>query len=418
VVGIGSSAGGLEALTALFGEMPPDTGMAFVVIQHLDPRRASVLPELLEKRARIPVVTAKDGVPLARDHVYVIPPNALLTLEHGVLRLSAPSDGPHNAVDNFFCSLAEDQTNRAVCIVLSGGGTDGMLGLKRIKENGGIALAQTAVSAKCDAMPKSAASTGLVDFVLPAEGMPAKLVEYLAHLQRLEHFRGPDALHSEVASRLGVICQAVRRRSGHDFSRYKQSTLIRRIQRRMQVLHVDSADGYVERLHQDPQEAEELFKDLLIGVTQFFRDGEAFDALHRLAIVPMLETAGADSRFRVWAPGCASGEEAYSIAIMICERLSSLDCDAKVQIFATDIDDQALEVARRGRYPESHVESVSEERLRRRWRTTAPVRSSLPTSSSRRSSCSISACPRSTATRSHAGCAPKGTITGTCGLSP
>jgi two-component system CheB/CheR fusion protein len=366
IVGMGASAGGLEAFQKFFSRMPHDTGMAFIVVQHLDPRHATLLPELLGKITRMSVEQVKDETPVEHDHVYVIPPNATLTIEGGVLRVqSPPGKELRNSIDALFHSLAEDQGYRAVCVLFSGTGTDGTLGLRSVKEHGGMAMAQSPESARHDSILRSAIGTGLVDHVLAPEQMPAKLVEYAAYLRELHRTRPDEIAFDPGGDQLARICALLRRKTGHDFSRYKSATLVRRIQRRMHVLQSASAAAYVERLRHEPKEVEALFRDLLIGVTHFFRDREAFSVLAKTVVPAILDHAGAEGSVRVWTPGCATGEEAFSVAILLREAMDKRDARPRVQIFAGDIDEEALEFARQARYPEGIAEHVSEERLER-----------------------------------------------------
>ena len=363
VVGMGASAGGLEAFQKFFTHMPSDTGMAFVIVQHLDPRHTTLMPELLGRTTQMSVEQVKDETPVAPNNVYVIPPNATLTIEGGVIRVKSPPETLRMPIDRLFHSLAEDQGDRAVCILMSGSGTDGTLGLRSVKEHGGMAMAQSPESAKHDSILRSAIGTGMVDHVLPPEQMPAKLVEYAGYLRDLYEKHTRTTFLEEAGDQLARICTLLRRKTGHDFSRYKTSTLVRRIQRRMQVQQIVSVAAYVDRLRQDPKESDLLFRDLLIGVTHFFRDPEAFAALEREVIPRLFEHAGANGTIRVWTPGCATGEEAYSVAILLREAMERTDSRPRVQIFAGDIDDEALEFARQARYPEGIAEHVSAERL-------------------------------------------------------
>ena len=368
IVGIGASAGGLEAFEQFFAQMPPDSGMAFVLVQHLAPDYTSLLPELLAKYTRMPVQQVKAEAPVAPDHVYIIPPDATLTIDRGVLQVASPPVEPRGhrtPIDSFFRSLAADQGENAVCILLSGTGTDGTLGLKAVKEYGGMALAQTPDSARYDSIVRSAIATGLVDHVLPIAEMPAKLREYATHLTVLRERNGPPGLGAEVNDHLHTIHALLKRRTGHDFSQYKEGTVVRRMQRRMQALQLDAVDAYVTLLRQDPTELGFLFKDLLIGVTYFFRDPEAFAALAREVIPQLVADKGADDQVRVWVSGCASGEEAYSLAILLREHLDMLAVVPHVQVFATDIDEEALESARKGCYPAGIADQVTPERLER-----------------------------------------------------
>jgi two-component system, chemotaxis family, CheB/CheR fusion protein len=365
VVGMGASAGGLEAFQKFFAAMPPDAGMAFVLAQHLDPRHVTLMPELLGHSTAMPVAQVRDETPVQADHVYVIPPNATLTIEAGMLRVRPPRDdrGLRMPIDSLFHSLAEDQGRNAVCVLFSGSGSDGSLGLRAVKDHGGMVMAQSPESAKHDAILRSAIATGMVDHVLRPEEMPAKLLEYAAYLR--EHGEGSAARMEETAQQLTRICAVLRRRTGHDFSQYKTNTLVRRIERRMQVLQVPSVVGYVARLRNDPKEADLLFRDLLIGVTHFFRDPAAFEVLARDVIPRIVDHAGADGAIRVWTPGCATGEEAYSVAILLKEEMNRKDVRPRVQIFAGDIDDEALDMARAGRYPEGVAQHITPERLDR-----------------------------------------------------
>jgi two-component system, chemotaxis family, CheB/CheR fusion protein len=364
---MGASAGGLEALQKFFTHMPPDSGMAFVVVQHLDPRHTTMMPELLGKTTLMRVQQVKDETPVEPNNVYVIPPNASLTIEGGVMHVMSPPESKslRMGIDHLFHSLAEDQGDRAVCILMSGSGTDGTLGLRSVKEHGGMAMAQSPESAKHDSILRSAIGTGMVDHVLTPEEMPARLVEYAGYLRELHEKHSRDALLEEAGDQLTRICTLLRRKTGHDFSRYKTTTLVRRIQRRIQVHQIVSVSAYVDRLRQDPKEAEQLFRDLLIGVTHFFRDPSAFAVLEREVIPRLFDHAGPDGSIRIWTPGCATGEEAYSVAILVREEMLRRDVRPRVQIFGGDIDDEALEFARQARYPEGIAEHVVPERLER-----------------------------------------------------
>jgi two-component system CheB/CheR fusion protein len=366
-VGLGASAGGLEALEEFFRRMPPDSGMAFAIVQHRSPDRKSLMPELLAKHTAMPVREVRREVDVEPNHVYVSPPNGTFVTSECRLRVARPREaaGARTLIDAFFRSLAEDQGDNAVCIILSGTGSDGTLGLKAVREYGGTAIAQAAESARWEDMPASAITAGFVDYVLPVEDMAAWLLEHVQYLRALQTAAGGPSTGQEVADQLRKICTILRRRTGHDFSRYKQSTLLRRVQRRMQLLHAEGGGRYIERLREDPKEVEELFKDLLIGVTQFFRDKPAFDALARAVIPELLRNKPAGDAVRVWVPGCASGEEAYSIAILLHEQVEKLENRPEIQIFATDIDVQALDVARQARYPASIAEQVVPRRLSR-----------------------------------------------------
>ncbi|MGD1895477.1 MAG: CheR family methyltransferase [Phormidesmis sp.] len=366
-IGIGASAGGLEAFQTFFRHMDEDSGMAFVLISHLAPDHDSLLSELLAKETQMRVLQVTQEVRLQPNQVYVIPPNATLTVDDGILRLSTPvqARGHRAPINIFFRSLAEDQGENAVCVILSGTGSDGTIGMKSIKEFGGLAIAQDSNTAKYDSMPRNAVVTGLVDYVLPVEDIPAKLIEYARHREGLQANLGEDGMLPEAADYLQQICSLLRQRLGHDFSSYKQGTLIRRIQRRIQITQTDSVEAYVAYLKSDTEEVSLLFKDLLIGVTHFFRDPEAFDALSETAIASLVENSLSTQSIRIWIAGCSSGEEAYSIAMLLSEEVERQNARSQVKIFATDIDERALEKARHGCYPESIAEQISPERLER-----------------------------------------------------
>jgi two-component system, chemotaxis family, CheB/CheR fusion protein len=368
IVGIGASAGGLSAFKSFLSNTPTDSGMAFILVQHLSPDHKSMLTDLLSKSTDMPVLEADDGMPVEANRVFVIPPDSTLTVKDRRLQVErpAPPRERRRPIDTFFSSLAEDQGENAVCIVLSGTGSDGTLGLKQIKENGGLTLAQaefdhTAMSG----MPHSATATGLVDHVLPVEEMPAKLLDYQRHLRQVSGRKDGDGTRNDAAEHLSSIIALLRVKIGHDFSKYKEKTLIRRIQRRMQVLQTDTVPSYISRLREEPLQVELLFRELLIGVTQFFRDPDAFDALGAV-IAKILGRKDAGEEVRIWVPACATGEEAYSIAILLKEAMEKQGVAFQIQIFATDIDDNAVSFARSGRYRKTT--GISAERLAR-WFT-------------------------------------------------
>jgi len=364
IAALGASAGGLEALENFFRHMPADSGIGFVVVQHLSPDHASVLAKLLARCTSMSVEPARDQTKVAPNRVYIIPPNATLTVKDGTLRVKSPAEprGFRMPIDSLFSSLAEDRGENAVCIMLSGTGTDGTIGLRAIKEYGGMAMAQTLESAKYDAILRSAIATGLVDHVLPVEEMPAKLREYAAHLTSTN---GKDTGERIDGTVLSKIHSLLKQGAGHDFSHYKEKTILRRVERRMKALQIEDPEVYLAVLERQPDEAGRLFKDLLISVTQFFRDPDAFTALGNLVIPRLFEGKDGHSQFRACVVGCASGEEAYSIAILLSECASTLNNPPQLKVFATDIDERGLEIARKGRYPESIAEHVSPERLDR-----------------------------------------------------
>jgi two-component system CheB/CheR fusion protein len=364
IVGIGASAGGLEAFTTFFANMSEDSGMAFVLVQHLDPHHKSMLVDLLGRHTEMKVIEAADGMRVAANRIFIIPPNATLTITDGALRVSkpAPPREHRRPIDTFFASLAEDQGEHAVCIVLSGTGSDGTLGLRKVKEHGGLSLAQGDFDATAmSGMPQSAAATGLVDHIIPVAEMPALLMDYQQHLHKPQ--KDVDGNRRDMSAHLAAICALLRAGAGHDFSQYKHNTLLRRIQRRMQVLRIDTASAFVERLRKEPRQVDLLFREFLIGVTRFFRDPHAFDALETSVIPKLLEHKGADDPIRIWVPACATGEEVYSIAILVREAMERHGAALKVQIFGTDIDDAAVAIARAARY--SKMEGVSRERIER-----------------------------------------------------
>jgi two-component system CheB/CheR fusion protein len=362
VVGLGASAGGLDALERLFRAVPAESGLAYVVVQHLDPGHESILAEILGRAAAIPVAFAKDGQGIERDHVYVMPRGADLLLEGGRLRLAAAAEprASRLPINAFLTSLAQDQGENAVGAVLSGTGSDGALGLAAVKRHGGFTLAQTPRDARYESMPHAAIATGMVDRVLPVEQIPAALAEHAG--RRREH---PQSARGESEG-LREAFEILARGTGHDFSRYKRSTVLRRLQRRMTATSTGTIRDYVALLDRDAGEIRSLADDLTINVTSFFRDGEPFQALEGTVIPELLEQNPND--VRVWIPGCSSGEEAYSIAMLFRERMERMPSAPRAQIFATDIDASALAEARRGRYSTVVEKQVSPERLARFYR--------------------------------------------------
>jgi two-component system CheB/CheR fusion protein len=364
VVGIGASAGGLEAMEELFRNIPAHTGMAYVVVTHQHPGHTSMLPELLSKCSKIPVAEASDGATLAPDHVYVAPPGALLSIMHGKLHLlEATGDVlARLPIDYFFRSLAEDQKERAICIVLSGTGTDGTLGLRAIKGESGMAMVQDVPSAKYAGMPSSAAATGLADYVLAPPRMPAQLVAYVQGPYLKAPVPAPEIV-SVPAEPIEKVLLLLRNRTGHDFSSYKGSTIRRRIERRMNVHQISRPSDYARYMQQNEHEIDILFQELLISVTSFFRDPAAFEAL--AAHLPSVLTTTDESAVRAWVPGCCTGEEAYSIAILLRECMEQLKKPGGAQIYGTDIDVSAIEKARAGVYPDGIAVDLSRPRLDR-----------------------------------------------------
>jgi two-component system, chemotaxis family, CheB/CheR fusion protein len=368
IVGIGASAGGLAAFEAFFSGMPTDTdpGMAFVLVQHLAPDHKSILSELIKRYTRMQVFEVEDGMKVQPNCTYIIPPNRDMALLNGTLQLMEPS-APHGMrlpIDFFFRSLAKDQRERAICIVLSGTGSDGTLGVRAIKGEGGIAIAQNLASTEYDGMPRSAIDTGLVDYELPPAEMPAQLIKYVTY----SFGRPSRTVISSVTkgeNSLKKIFILLSNQTGHDFSQYKPSTINRRIERRLAIHQIETIDRYVKYLQQTPVEVEALFHDLLIGVTNFFRDPEAFQAFKEQVIPKLFDVNPVGGVIRVWLPGCSTGEEAYSIAILMQERMEAMKKIYKVQIFATDVDSQSIVTARNGFYPASITTDLSPERLAR-----------------------------------------------------
>jgi two-component system CheB/CheR fusion protein len=361
IVGIGASAGGLEAFEVFFRNVPPDSGMAFVVISHLDPSHESILTDILQRSTDMIVVEAQDQMTVEANRVYVIPPNRDMAIFHGQLQLSIP-ELPHGArlpIDTFFRSLAEDYGEQAVGIILSGAGTDGTLGLRAILGAGGISLVQEPSTAKFDGMPSSAINAGYATHILPVEKMADALKSGLRRLYQ------PPVIPAEELGDLNRILMLLRNVTGHDFSQYKKSTISRRIERRMMQNGLDNKTVYARYLKENPLEISLLFKELLINVTSFFRDTAAFEAIKHEVLPKLLAGKAADDVLRIWVAGCATGEEAYSLAIVLREYLDEHHQQYKIQLFATDLDDEAIATARTGIYPPNIVQDVHPERLQR-----------------------------------------------------
>ncbi len=374
MVGLGASAGGIPALLEFFRAMPPDPGMTFVVILHLAPDHESTLPQVLARATTMRVLSAKDGVEAEANTVYVIPPGKYLTANDGHLSLTPmePERGKRVAVDLFFRSMADSHGAHAISIVLSGADGDGANGLKRIKERGGLTIAQDPTEAETPGMPQSAINTGMVDWVLRVADMPKWVLEYQARERRLkvpaEHGALPEpARRSETdddESALREVLIYLHARTGRVFIGYKRATVVRRLSRRMQINAVETLGDYLAFLRMHPGEAAALLQDLLISVTNFFRDRDAFEAVE--ALMPRLfkgKTTG--DAVRIWVPACATGEEAYTMAMLALEHARTLEAPPSVQVFGCDLDDGAIQVARAGLYPETISADVSEERLRR-----------------------------------------------------
>jgi two-component system, chemotaxis family, CheB/CheR fusion protein len=368
IVGIGASAGGLAAFEAFFSGMPVDKhpDMAFVLVQHLAPDHKSILTDLIRRYTRMQVFEVEDGIVVQPNCVYIIPPNHDMAFLHGTLHLMEPvlPRGQRLPIDSFFRSLAQDLRQRAICIVLSGTGSDGTLGLRAIKGEGGMAMVQSVESAEFDGMPRNAIESGLVDYILPADEMATQLIAYASYPSGLTA-RSPHSSSAKSESSLNKIFVLLRSQTGHDFSMYKRNTIHRRIERRMAVHQIADLANYTVFLQRTPVEIEALFCDLLIGVTNFFRDPAAFAELE-IKVIPRLFANKPDgATIRVWTCGCSTGEEAYSIAILLQEQMEKRKKTFNLQLFATDIDSRAITQARKGLYPASISADVSPKRLAR-----------------------------------------------------
>jgi two-component system CheB/CheR fusion protein len=368
VVGIGASAGGLEALELFLKNVPPSSGMAFIIVQHLDPTHKGIMAELLQRATPMPVCQISDDLVVKKNNVYIIPPNKDLTLFHGVLRLLDPVKprGLRLPIDFFFRSLADDLMDLSIGVIVSGMGSDGMLGLRAIKEAGGGSFVQDPLTSKFDGMPRSSIDAGLADVVAPVEELPAKIIDFIHHRSRL--VGSPSfTLNGKTASAFDKIMLILRLKTGHDFSLYKKSTMYRRIERRMGIHDIEKIHDYVRFLQNNTTESELLFNELLIGVTSFFRDPAAWEKLKQ-SVIPFLLASHPDGGvLRAWSIGCSTGEEAYSLAMIFKEVIEELKPERNYtfQIFATDLDKHAIDIARDGSYPKNIVADVSEARLRR-----------------------------------------------------
>jgi two-component system CheB/CheR fusion protein len=367
IAGIGASAGGLEALEQFLRHVPANSGIAFIIVQHLDPTHKGMMQELLKRATSMEVFQVRDGMRVKPDCVYVIPPNNDMSILHGILHLFEPTAprGLRLPIDFFLRSLADDRQERSIGVILSGMGSDGTMGLRAIKEKMGVALVQEPASAKFDGMPRSAIAAGIADIVAPAVDLPGKIIDYLNHTILLANNEMPREEKDQSA--LEKVFILLRSKTGHDFSMYKKNTVYRRIERRMGIHKINRIASYVRYLQENPQEVELLFKELLIGVTSFFRDETAWEQL-RLKIIPaLLKTIDAPQTLRAWSAGCSTGEEAYSLAIAFKEAVEQVKPveNFKLHIFATDLDRETIDKARQGFYPANIVADVSPERLKR-----------------------------------------------------
>ena len=363
IVGIGASAGGLDALETFFSNMTEKSGMAFIVVSHLDPNHVSIMPELIQKFTKMKLFQARDGMVVKPNHVYVAPANRDLAVLHGTIQLIEPLEahGFRLPIDFFFKSLSVDLGEKAICIILSGMASDGTAGLKSIKSELGMVIVQEPKSAKFDGMPGSAIKTGLADYILPPDEMPAQLMLYIS--QKVKGVLLNKAItDGKIPDAFQKIFILLRTQTGHDFSFYKQNTIYRRVERRMNISQLDSLPNYIRLLQENPVEIENLFKELLIGVTNFFRDPESFEKLKKI-LMELVKNKPDNSQIRIWVPGCSTGEEAYSIAIILKECMNEVKKYFNVQIFATDIDSDSIEKARIGSF--SGIEQdISKERLK------------------------------------------------------
>ncbi len=361
IVGIGASAGGLEALEEFFKHISPDTGAAFVVISHQGPDHVSLLPELLGKCSAMPSIPAEDNLEVQPNHIYVNIPGNDIRLNSGRFTLfpNKTRGVPPLPIDSFLSSLASERKENAVCVILSGTANDGTLGLKEINANTGLTVVQDPLTAKYPGMPESAIATGLVDYILSPKDMAAPIEMYLEHVSQTVQREGSRF----SAPFIEKVLEKLLSTSGHDFSQYKRNMIERRVFRRMAITHHSSTQGYLKLLSSDPKEGPQLMKELLISVTNFFRDPEAFEAFSTSALYPFLEKLPPGSQIRAWCPGCATGEEAYSLAILLTELSTTLGKRFALQVFGTDLDRNAIGIARRGVYPETINTDIAPERL-------------------------------------------------------
>ena len=371
IVGIGASAGGLTALEQFLSHVPPQCGMAIVVVQHRDPHSEGMLVELLQRHTPMPVVQALDQMPVEPDHVYVIPPGWDLSLMHGVLHLFEPTEarGLRQPIDFFFKSLADDRQHNSIGVILSGMGSDGTLGLRAIRQAGGASFAQTPASAQFDSMPRSAIDADVVDVVAPADELPAKVIAFVKRIRLVGDVKAQVEAEFQrtAAGFLDKILVLLRTHTGHDFSAYKKNTIMRRVERRMGLHQLPRIDDYLRYVRENPKEVELLLGELLIGCTSFFRDAEVWEQVKR-EVLPALRANHPDGALlRAWIPGCSTGEEAYSLAMLFRESLDVINTGQryKLLIFASDLDKGAIARARAGVYPESISADISEARLKR-----------------------------------------------------
>lgn len=368
IVGMGASAGGLAALKLFFDHTPNDSGMAFVIVQHLDPTHKSHLTELLAVHTKMKVTEIADGTIVKPNCVYIIPPNKDLSIFHGMLQLTEPKEsrGKRKTIDSFFQSLAEDQKEKAIGIVLSGTGAEGTLGLKEIKARGGVTIVQDPKSAQFSGMPNNAIIAKVVDYILAPEKMPEQLLSYIGKINEVTRLT-VDTPKASLSDNLKEIFMMIRNQTGYDFSNYKTNTIVRRITKRSALNKIDTLEDYIDFLRNNPIEIEKLYQDFLIGVTSFFRDPEVFNSVEKKVIPHLLKSCLEKQELRVWVCGCSTGEEAYSLAILFREALEKSKQYIKVTIFASDIDKEAISFARNGTYSEGILANVSAERIIRHF---------------------------------------------------
>lgn len=362
IVGIGASAGGLEALNALVKSIPAQSGIAFVIIQHLSPDHPSMMDKLLSTHTKVPVAKIEDGAEIRADHIYVLPAGPSATIHKNSFKLHdrEPEHGVRTPIDQFFQSLAHEKGREAFAVVLSGTGSDGTQGVRAVKNAGGFAIVQESNSAQFPGMPESAAATGMVDLSLPPSQIPGRLIDILHHRRSMESAAGSERFSEKIQKALPEILELIDGADGQDFSHYKPGTLVRRIERRMTLIRSPSIEAFVDLLRNDPDERRSLLNDFLIGVTTFFRDDDFFVSLNQEAILPLLNRD--QNSFRIWVPGCATGEEAYSIAMLMAEGMRAANDPRQWQIFGTDIDAAALRHARTGIYTDGQLEGLSQSR--------------------------------------------------------
>ena len=384
IAAIGASAGGIEAFTELVTSLPNDTGMAFVLIQHLDPEHKSLLTELISKKTDMHVKEVTNGMAVEPNHVYVIPANATMSISNHTLQLGPreESRGVHMSIDHFMRALAEQQGNRAIGVLLSGSGTDGTAGLAEIQGHGGVTFAQDEASAKYHSMPASAVAAGCVDYILSPKAIARELTRIASHpyLARDHAAETVDIAPAENTG-LTLVFQLLRKTTGVDFTHYRKTTILRRIQRRMVVHKIEKMEEYLKYIQTNPEEIKALYQDMLINVTSFFRNPRVFDALKSHVFPAILKNRPADATIRIWTPGCASGEETYSVAIALLELLGEKASQTNIQFFGTDVSESSVAKARSGVYPENIQSDVSPDRLRRffakaegRYRITKNIR--------------------------------------------